>query len=230
MKDILNIGKSYLGIEIDLLENYPKSKRDLNKRLSEKTEEDRKIARKFDARFFDGDRKHGYGGFEYNPRFWKPVVPTFERHWNLTSNNSILDVGCAKGFMLNDFMLAIPGIKIAGIDISSYAISKAMDSVKKYVKVANATDLPYENSTFDYVISINSIHNLPLDECAKALKEIQRVSRKGSFITVDAYRDEKEMERMFAWNLTAKTIMSIDQWKEFFTDNGYTGDYYWFIP
>ena len=181
-------------------------------------------------RFFDGDRKHGYGGFEYNPRFWKPVVPTFERHWNLTSNNSILDVGCAKGFMLHDFMLAIPGIKIAGIDISSYAISKAMDSVKKYVKVANATDLPYENSTFDYVISINSIHNLPVDECAKALKEIQRVSRKGSFITVDAYRNEKERERMFAWNLTAKTIMSIDQWKEFFTDNGYTGDYYWFIP
>ena len=230
MKDILNTGKSHLGIEIDLLENYPKSKRDLNKRLSEKTEEDRKIARKFDDRFFDGDRKHGYGGFEYNPRFWKPVVPTFERHWNLTSNNSILDVGCAKGFMLHDFMLAIPGIKIAGIDISSYAISKAMDSVKKYVKVANATDLPYENSTFDYVISINSIHNLPVDECAKALKEIQRVSRKGSFITVDAYRNEKERERMFAWNLTAKTIMSIDQWKEFFTDNGYTGDYYWFIP
>ena len=34
---------------------------------------------------------------------------------------------------------------------------------------------------------------------------------------------------MFKWNLTAKTILSVDEWK-IFKDNGYTGDYYWFIP
>ena len=66
--------------------------------------------------------------------------------------------------------------------------------------------------------------------CAKALKEISRVSRVGSFITVDAYRNEEEKELMYAWNLTAKTIMSVNDWKNFFKKNGYTGDYYWFIP
>ena len=49
--------------EIDLLANYPKTKRDLSKRMDEKTESDRSIARKFGRDFFDGDRKHGYGGF-----------------------------------------------------------------------------------------------------------------------------------------------------------------------
>ena len=99
-----------MGIEIDLLKNYPKTKRDPLARADEKTEEDRIIARRFDKDFFDGDRKVGYGGFNYHPRFWQPVVPTFQRHYNLTSISSILDVGSGKGFMMYDFSLLIPGI------------------------------------------------------------------------------------------------------------------------
>jgi len=60
--------------------------------------------------------------------------------------------------------------------------------------------------------------------------EVERVNSRGSFITVDAYRNDKEKERMEAWNLTAKTVMHVDEWKQFFDDIGYTGDYYWFIP
>ena len=63
-----------------------------------------------------------------------------------------------------------------------------------------------------------------------ALLEVERVNSRGSFITVDAYRNDKEKERMEAWNLTAKTVMHVDEWKQFFDDIGYTGDYYWFIP
>ena len=60
--------------------------------------------------------------------------------------------------------------------------------------------------------------------------ELQRVARRGAFVTVDAYRDEDERRRMDAWNLTAKTIMHVDEWKAFFDECGYTGDYYWFMP
>lgn len=219
-----------MGIEIDLLKNYPKTKRDVFSRLEKKSEKDREIARRFDKEFFDGDRKHGYGGFSYNPRFWQPVVPTFQEYWKLNINSSILDVGCAKGFMLFDFIKLIPGIKVSGIDISNYAIENAVPEIQEKLFVANAKDLPFEDNTFDYVISINTIHNLNKSDCALALKEIQRVSRKNSFITVDAYRNKEEKERMYAWNLTAKTILSVEEWKEFFLLNGYKGDYFWFIP
>jgi SAM-dependent methyltransferase len=219
-----------MGKEIDLLLNYPKAKRDLNARLQSKTEEDRLIARKFDKDFFDGDRKHGYGGFSYNARFWQPVIPTFKEHWNITQASSILDVGCAKGFMLHDFSEMIPGIKVAGIDISKYAIEHSLESVRNSLEVADAKNLPYADNSFDFVISINTIHNLERDECKKALQEIERVAKKGSFITVDAYRNDEEKERMYAWNLTAKTIMSVDEWIAFFHEAGYTGDYFWFIP
>ena len=63
--------------EIDLLKNYPKTKRDPKSRASEKTEEDRIIARQFGKEFFDGERRHGYGGVYYDPRFWEPVIPDF---------------------------------------------------------------------------------------------------------------------------------------------------------
>ena len=219
-----------MGKEIDLLVNYPKSKRDLQERANNKSEIDRKIAREFGKDFFDGDRKHGYGGFSYNPKYWSNVVPTFKKHWNLDSSNSLLDVGCAKGFMLYDFKKIIKGLKFRGVDISNYAIENALDEVKEFLDVGDAKNLNFSDNEFDYVISINTIHNLDIDNCIKALKEISRVSKKGSFVTVDAYRNEDEKKRMYEWNLTAKTILSIQDWKKLFKEINFDGDYYWFIP
>ncbi len=219
-----------MGREIDLLENYPKTKRDVTQRGNEKTDEDRKTARKFGEEFFDGDRRHGYGGFNYSPRFWKPVIPTFKEFYNLNKNSTILDIGCAKGFMLHDFMEEIPGIKLRGVDISEYAIENAKESVRDFVSVADARKLPFPDNSFELVISINTIHNLEQVELEKALKEIQRVSRSKAFITVDAFRNNSEKEAMFAWNLTAKTILSVEDWLKLFDKVGYSGDYFWFIP
>ena len=219
-----------MGTEIDLLEHYPKAKRNLDERAAQKTEEDRKIARRFDKDFFDGDRRHGYGGFSYMSRFWQPVIPTFQKHWGLSASSSVLDVGCAKGFMMHDFVELISGITVRGVDISQYAIDNAIEDMRPHVQVADARRLPFADKSFDVVISINTIHNLDRAGCAEALREIERVSRKGAFITVDAYRNAEEKERMYAWNLTAKTIMSVEEWTIFFEEVGYTSDYYWFIP
>jgi len=219
-----------MGKEIDLMVNYPKTKRDPMARAAEKTEEDRNIARRFDKDFFDGDRKVGYGGFNYHPRFWQPVVPTFQSHYNLTSKNALLDVGSGKGFMLYDFVKLIPGITVKGVDISEYAIEHTLDEIKPHVQVANAKNLPFPDNSFDLIISINTVHNLEKEECGIALQEIERVSRGNSFVVVDAYRTEEEKELMYAWNLTGKTIMHVDEWKKFFQDIGYKGDYYWFMP
>lgn len=219
-----------MGIEIDLLANYPKSKRDLTARLEHKSEESRKIARKFGFDYFDGDRNHGYGGFAYNQRFWKPVIPDLVSRYSLNKESSVLDVGCAKGFFLHDLIEAIPGIDAQGVDISEYAIVNAKETVRDFVTVGDARKLDFPDNNFDFVISINTIHNLNLGDCAESLREIERVSRGNSFITVDAYRNAEEKKRMEAWNLTALTMMSVNEWQEFFSKVGYTGDYYWFIP
>ena len=216
--------------EINLLKKYPKTKRDLSKRGNEKTEEDRIIARRFDKEFFDGDRKNGYGGYYYNSKFWTEVVKDLNNFYKLKSGSKILDIGCGKGFMLFDFMKLNPNFVLEGIDISDYAITNAIPEVKKFLKVGDAKSLPYEDNSFDLVISINTTHNLEINQCKKALSEMERVSRKDKYLIVDAYSNEIEKDRIFAWNLTAKTILSTNEWISLFEEAGYTGHYYWFEP
>jgi len=157
-------------------------------------------------------------------------VRDFITHYGLTNDSSVLDVGCGKGFMLYDFWYWLPHITIRGIDISEYAIQNSLSSVKPVLSVGNANDLSeFADHSYDLVISINTIHNLPLGECTRAIAEIERVKKKGAYITVDAYGNDEEKERMTQWNLTAQTILHIDEWKKLFEETGYTGDYYWFI-
>lgn len=215
--------------EIDLLVDYPKPKRNLEERAAQKNPEDVRIARQFGKEFFDGPRSQGYGGY-HDWKRWVPVAKHIINHYGLTEESSILDVGCAKGFTLFAFRELLPNIKIAGIDVSQYAIDNAPDSVKPYLQVANAKELPYPEKSFDFVISINTVHNLDLEECKQAIKEIERVKKQFAFLTVDAYRNEEEKKKMMMWNLTAQTILSVDDWKKLFEEVGYTGDYYWFIP
>ena len=219
-----------MGNEIDLLKHYPKTKRDISQRGAEKTEEDRIVARKFGKEFFDGERRHGYGGFSYSPKFWKPVVPDFKEYYGLTKESSILDIGCAKGFMLNDFIEEIPGINARGVDISNYAIQHCKESVKNLVDVGDARALPFEDNAFDLVISINTIHNLDTEELKTSLKEISRVSRKHSFITVDAYRNHAEKGGYVCMEFDRKNYPFSRRLVSPFKEVGFEGDYFWFVP
>ena len=212
------------------MKNYPRSTRNVFERGQTKTAEDRAIARQFGKEFFDGSRDQGYGGFSYHPRFWESVILDFQKHYHLSEKSSVLDVGCAKGFMMHDLVRLIPGITMKGVDISDYAINNAIDTMKLHCQVACATKLPFPDNSFDCVISITTLHNLELPELIQSLQEIERVKKNHSFITVDAYHNDEEKERMDAWNLTAKTVLHVDEWKKLFKEVGYTGDYYWFIP
>lgn len=214
--------------QINFLDTHPKIKRDYDKRASEKSSEVIRVAREFGKEFFDGDRRYGYGGYKYDGR-WKSVAKRMKDYYGLSESCVILDIGCAKGFLLHDFKELMPHCSVAGVDISGYAIENAIDSVKPFLKVASAQKLPYPDKRFDLVISINSIHNLSLEPLKNALREVQRVCRGRSYITVDAWRNEQERENLFKWVLTAKTMMHVDDWKKLFTEVGYTGDYWWFI-
>lgn len=216
--------------ELNLLEKYPTSKRNLDERQDRVDDSVREVSRRYGKDYFDGDRIFGYGGYNYHPRFWTDTVRHIAQHYGLSQDARILDVGCAKGFMLYDFKLLMPDATIGGIDISQYAYDNAMESVKPFLRVGDAKSLPYDDDSFDLVLGLSTIHNLPLDECKEALREIQRVSAKNAFVTVDAWRTDAERERLERWVVTARTYMHVDDWVSLFAETGYTGDYYWFIP
>ena len=214
-----------MGIEIDLMKLYPKGKSRTGLRPNI-TEEDRQVSKKFDFDYFDGDRRHGYGGFSYHPRFWTETVLLFRDYYHLNPDAAILDVGCAKGFMLADFRKLMPEAHIAGVDVSSYAIAHGHPDVVNCIQVANAKKLPYADCSFDLVISVNTIHNLRRHECIQALQEIQRVTRNHAFVMVDGWHNDEQKKTMYEWVLTAETMMHADEWRELFSAAGYTGDYF----
>lgn len=218
-----------MGQEINLLDQYPRSNRPIDQRGRQITEQDRVVARRFDESFFDGDRVHGYGGYNYHPRFWQGTVKRLRDYYCLPEDASILDVGCAKGFMLHDFKELMPESNLRGIDISEYAISNAMDVVTNGIGVGDARELQFPDNCFDLVVSINTIHNLNLEDCKKSLREIQRVTKRNAFITVDAWYTDEGRQSFLDWNLTALTYMHADDWKVLFNEVAYGGDYYWFF-
>lgn len=218
-----------MGQEINLLDRYPRSKRPIDERGAAIKPEHRAVARRFDFDYFDGERLHGYGGYHYHPRFWQETVKRLRDHYALPGEASLLDVGCGKGFMMHDFKALMPAMTVQGLDISRYALDHALDDMKPFIALGDAKKLPFKDASYDLVISINTVHNLGLEDCKTALREIQRVARGKSFVTMDAWRNEAERERLMKWNLTALTYMCTDDWKTLFQDIGYTGDYYWFI-
>lgn len=203
--------------EIDLLQ-YPKIVREPRN----PTPEQQAIARQFGEEFFDGDRSVGYGGYRDDGRY-RPVALRLMAHYGLWRGSSVLDVGCAKGYLVRDLRMLC--VLAWGLDVSEYALRFAGPSCG----LGNATDIPWPDKSFDLVVSIATVHNLERQECIQALREIERVGR-AAYITVDAWHNHEEKARMQAWNLTARTMLHVDDWRALFDEAGYTGDYGWFIP
>jgi SAM-dependent methyltransferase len=218
-------------MRIDLMSKYPKSDREkISEDRLEVTLENRLAAQRFDKLYFDGPRKFGYGGYNYDPKFFTGVVQDFISHFGLRDGDSILDVGCGKGFMLHDFLLANPNFVLRGLDISSYCFDNAMPDIKSVFDVGSCDSLPYDDDSFDVVIAIATIHNLELDGVKNSLREIMRVARRGAFVKVNGYRSQDERDALHAWNLVAKTILSELEWEKTFQEVGYSYDYDFFRP
>lgn len=211
---------------IDFLSPIHKStKRDYLGRVNEFPKaEAAKLAKKFDYDYWDGDRKVGYGGYKYDGR-WRAVADGLAQQYNLKPGDRILDVGCGKGFLLYDLTQAVPGIEVKGIDISEYGIAHAKEEVRPFLQVANANSLPFEDNSFDLVISINTLHNLYCFDLDKALREMERVGSQNKYLVVESYRNEDEKANLLYWQLTCEGFYTPEEWQWWFDKCGYTGDH-----
>ena len=183
------------------------------------------LAKKWGYDYWDGDRRICYGGYNYIPGRWAPVAKAMADHYQLKAGDRVLDVGCGKGFQLYELALAVPGLDVYGIDISEYAISNAHEGVKDRLQVGNAISLPFEDGFFDYVFSINTLHNLFNYQLDAALREIVRVSRKQSYICVESYRNEVEKANLLYWQVTCEAFHTPAEWEWWFSRAGYIGDH-----
>jgi len=214
--------------EFNLLSTHPKIVRDIQARTKNK-EENRAAALAFGFAYFDGPREQGYGGYTYDGR-WQPVARKIIERYALKPGMSVLDIGCAKGFLVKDLIDALPGLRVFGLDISHYALERSPPEARPYMVRGDCRRLPFGDDRFDAVISINTIHNVDRPGCVAALKEIERVGKIGNaFVQIDAFTSEREKALFEDWMLTAKTFGKPDEWIAIFEEAGYRGDHYWTI-
>lgn len=214
--------------EVNLLEKLPKGKRKITERAEAKSADIIAKSREYGQLYFDGPRAYGYGGYRYDGR-WIPVAEDMVQHFQLKAGHRVLDVGCAKGFLVKDLMKVCPGLEVFGLDISEYALMHCEPEVVGRLHLGDGRKLPFPDKSFQAVISLNTIHNFERADALIAIREIERLAPGKGFIQVDSYRTPEEKILFEDWVLTAKFHDYPDGWIKLFEEAGYTGDWYWTI-
>jgi SAM-dependent methyltransferase len=211
---------------INFLEKYQKAtKRDYLERVNSYDKAKcASVAKKWGYDYWDGERGFGYGGYKYDGR-WLPIAQDIAAHYGLRPGDKVLDIGCGKAFLLYELTQAVPGIEVAGIDVSEYGIDHAKPEVKDSLQVGRAESLPYPDDSFDFVFSINTFHNLTASQLKLAMQEMERVSRSKSWLCVEAYRNEAEKVNLLYWQLTCESFHRSEEWQFLAKEWGYTGDF-----
>lgn len=183
------------------------------------------IASQWGYDYWDGDRRYGYGGYRYDGR-WRPVAQKMADHYKLKAGEKVLDIGCGKAFLLYELTQVVPGLEVCGVDISHYGIEHAKPEILPCLKLANATDLPFADDTFDFIYSLNVFHNLKNYELDAAINEMQRVAKRGAnkYICVESFRNEQEKVNLLYWQLTCRSFYATDEWQWLMQSKNYNGD------
>jgi ubiquinone/menaquinone biosynthesis C-methylase UbiE len=212
--------------KLNLLRSLPNSNRNIKNRKQKKNLEIIKQAKKFGKLYFDGDRKFGYGGY-YDDGRWKSVAKDIINYYKLDKGSTILDVGCAKGFLLKE--LHYMGMNVSGIDLSRYAVTNSPNIIRNKLQVSNLLSIPFKDNTFDLVLCINTLHNLNKSNCEKGLIELLRIGKNKFFLQVDSYYNSVQKKKFLDWVLTAQFHDYPNEWRKLFVKTGYNYDYNWTI-
>jgi ubiquinone/menaquinone biosynthesis C-methylase UbiE len=182
-------------------------------------------AKEYEADYWDGDRRFGYGGYRYLPGRWKPVAEALIMEYGLKAGSRVLDVGCGKAFLLYEMLLLEPGLEVVGFDVSEHGLAHAPPELRGSLFKHRAQDpFPFGDNQFDLVISLGCLHNLRLFELHTALREIERVGRQ-KYVMLESYRNELEQFNLQCWALTCESFFDTAEWIWLYRHFGYTGDY-----
>ena len=151
--------------EVNLLARYPRSKRNIEKRTSAQSEENIRIAAAIWPRVFRRLARYGYGGYRYDGR-WLPIAEDMVAHWRLKPGDRVLDVGCAKGFLVKDFMKACPGSRPSASTSREYAADAlrargGRPPASRQLRQA----CRFPTTASPRSIAVNVVHNLERAEC-----------------------------------------------------------------
>ena len=95
---------------------------------------------------------------------------------NVRAGSSVLDLGCGAGMLA---LLKRKDVSLTGVDLSAECAAAAKRNRYDVTASAKLSQLPFSDSSFDYVVSLDVLGHIDFQEKDKVLGEIKRVLRPG---------------------------------------------------
>ena len=152
----------------------------------------------------------------------------YERIPEIIRNKEVLEIATGPGLLARHVAMAAK--RMVATDYSEGMIREAKKGEypsNLTFEIADATDLPYKDKSFDVVLVANALHIIPNPE--KALQEIDRVLRPGGILIAPTFVEHQTGAGSRFWSRILKLagIKFEHQWKaqeylEFLEENGWS--------
>jgi SAM-dependent methyltransferase len=175
--------------------------------------EDKELQILYGKDYFEGEKLSRYGatGGYTNSVFFTMMAKIL----NVTFQpRKILDVGCAKGFLVQ--ALRERNIEVYGTDISRYAFDEAPENIKPYLQIANISHQPFPDKSFDLVVCMEVLEHLFPNNIFPAIAELYRLTSKYLFITVATLNN--------IYDRTHFSLFPRESWQWLFEHEGFVLD------
>ena len=170
--------------------------------------------------FEDGVRKRVSAYEQYR---WMPER-TIREASSIINNiqfNTVLDFGCAKGFMV--YAMRLLGKEAIGVDVSKYAVENCHPKVKQYVNIIDTTE--DIGGGWDLIIAKDVLEHIPKEEVLDTLKSL-RNRCKTIFIAVPLGDGTRYRIREYEMDITHVTKEPEEWWLTTIVQAGFKIKYF----
>lgn len=126
---------------------------------------------------------------------WESFYSANRRPWRGVSKMSapfpegcrVLEIGCGNGKTVQ--ALTEDGYSVTGLDFSPSAVEMCRSVIGRKAEFVcgDATNLPFDDDSFDGAVAFHVLEHLTPEELSKAVSEIARVVRPGSHVLVRCF-------------------------------------------
>jgi len=176
--------------------------------------------------YFDNhDYGVGYGGYRYDGRYADAAHQLVDA-FGLKEGDSILEIGCAKGYILYEFQQL--GMHVTGLDASTYAIAHAKEEIRDKIILNSNACLPFTDGSFDFVLAKEVIPHLEASQALKLVSECMRVTKDKTklFLELQCAETDESAAMMKTWDVTHLTIKPSRWWVSQLRQLGFAGTYH----
>lgn len=157
-----------------------------------------------------------YEDYRWLPDLTIPMAKAIVKHCGIDHTDSILDFGCARGYVVKAFRQL--DYCVYGLDISEWAITNADPEVANYVRCGR---LGPNILVCDWIIAKDVLEHVhSLDEC---VEELLRCARKGVFIVVPLASESHNGYEVPEYELDMTHVhrLALDEWVAIFLRPGW---------